>query len=155
MQKNPRGAGPKGPEPHIRQSSAQPFPSAPPAETAGRRAFLKKSAAAVPVILTLRSGAALAASSITACADRDADRATAFPPRIDPVKDADIWMRFPKGNEGPKESVDSSYTGELAYFRVYDTGDVEPFRASSAPSDTSPLTGSCYGSIASNVRIGG
>lgn len=81
-----------------------------------RRRFIRASAAAVPVILTLRSGAAAAAASMD-CRDNDAQAARANPPDSvlgdlagDPAHDQ--WLRI-FANVGKKITATVKFSGNV------------------------------------------
>jgi len=59
-----------------------------------RRKFIKASAAVVPAIMTIRSGAAVAMTSINQCEERDAARAALLPESQYAVGDPDEWVRM-------------------------------------------------------------
>jgi len=59
-----------------------------------RRKIIKASAAVVPAILTIRSGAAAAMTSINQCEERDAAAAALLPEDMSVVTEADEWVRM-------------------------------------------------------------
>ena len=59
-----------------------------------RRKIIKASAAVVPAIMTIRSGAAVAMTSINQCEERDAARAALLPESQYAVGDPDEWVRM-------------------------------------------------------------
>ena len=59
-----------------------------------RRKIIKASAAVVPAIMTIRSGAAVAMTSINQCEERDAARAALLPESEYAVGDPDEWVRM-------------------------------------------------------------
>lgn len=59
-----------------------------------RRKIIKASAAVVPAIMTIRSGAAVAMTSINQCEERDAARAALLPESQYAVGEPDDWVRM-------------------------------------------------------------
>ena len=76
-----------------------------------RRKIIKASAAVVPAIMTIRSGAAAAMTSLHGCVDRDADRAAA----AKVVEVPDEWVRV----AGMEVTYKDNSTPTTAYIKLY------------------------------------
>lgn len=101
----------------IETSSEQAYP---PAVSVQRRSLIKASAAVVPVIMTLRSGAAAAAASINTCMAKDAARAANVPQVLFDEAALDEWVRV-TGKVGKKVSAKVNGTVSVYYCVVLDS----------------------------------